>query len=224
MIFQDLHTWNVAQPEALVIQSKLRGQIQIRKLDGVIEKIGAVDTVFDQESNLLIAAACVFSYPDLEVIEQKTASAKAKFPYIPGLHVFREGPVILKALEKLATCPDLILFSGHGIAHPRKIGLASHIGLITDIPSIGCARKKLVGYFQNPGMKQGDYSDLLYDNARVGIAYRSRENIKPIFISPGHLCDVSGAGEIVTRCISRYRMPEPLRAAHKLVGERKREL
>jgi deoxyribonuclease V len=224
MNFQDLHTWNVAQPEAFAIQNKLREQIQICKLDVAIKKICAVDTVFDRETNLLIAVACVFSYPERRAIEQIIVSAKARFPYNPGLNVFREGPVILDALKDITSCPDLLLISGHGIAHPRKIGLASHIGLITNTPSVGCARNLLVGHFDNLGIERGCCADLLYGNVPVGIAYRSRENARPIFISPGHLCDIDGAREIVARSISCYRMPEPLRAARKLAGKRKREL
>ncbi|MFH1701170.1 MAG: endonuclease V [Candidatus Zixiibacteriota bacterium] len=222
MDFQELHAWDVDQPEAIVIQNKLRRQIQIRQLDKVVEKIGGIDIAFDQKSNLLIAGVCVFSYPRLRLIEQKTGSAMASFPYVPGLQAFREGSVVLKAFRELETSPDLIIYSGHGIAHPRKFGLASHMGLITGIPSIGCARKKLVGVFHDPGIRRGSYSDLLYDNVPVGIVYRSREEFNPIFISPGHLCDINGAREIVARCVSRYRMPEPLRAAHRLAGKRKR--
>lgn len=224
MNFRELHTWDVAQHEAIAIQNKLQKQIQIRSLDVKIKNICAVDTIFDNKLNILIAAACVFSYPERKAIEQNISSVEAQFPYIPGLNAFREGPVILDALKNISSSPDLLLLSGHGIAHPRKIGLASHMGLITNTPSIGCARNKLVGEFNDPGVKRGSCSDLIYRNVPVGIVYRSRENTKPIFISPGHLCDISGTLEIIACCLSRYRMPEPLRAARRLVGKRKREL
>jgi deoxyribonuclease V len=222
MEISEIHPWPTGQSQALEIQYRFREQIIIEgSLDG-INLIAGVDTAFDHKTDMLYAGACLYSYPDMIAREKAGASANASFPYVPGLYAFREGPVILKALSRLQTRPDAILFSGHGIAHPRRIGLASHLGLVLDIPSIGCARKKLVGQHNDVGPDEGSSTPLIVDNKEVGCVYRTRHNVKPVFISPGHKCGLQDAVTVVVNCLNGYRIPEPLRAAHRLANRLKR--
>lgn len=218
----ELHPWPNAQNEAVEIQSRLREHIIIESLNIGVKLIAGVDTAFDHTHDMLYAGVCLYSYPDMTECERATASDKASFSYVPGLHAFREGKVILAAMSRLRTKPDLVMFAGHGIAHPRQIGLASHLGLILDIPSIGCARKKLVGQHGELGPESGSSAPLIVDNKEVGRVYRTRENVKPVFISPGHRCNVEDASGIIIGCLRGYRIPEPLRAAHRLANRMKR--
>jgi deoxyribonuclease V len=217
-----LHPWPTGQGEAVKIQHRLRDQITLDGEPGQVALVAGVDTAFDHVANILFAAVCLFRYPDLTECEKATASSPAAFPYVPGLHAFREGPVILKAVSRLKTKPDLIIFAGHGIAHPRHFGIASHLGLILNIPSIGCARKKLVGEYANVGLDRGESAPLFVNNREVGLVYRSRTGVKPIFISPGYRCSIKAANDYILSCIRDYRVPEPLRAAHRLANRVKR--
>jgi deoxyribonuclease V len=222
MEIRQLHPWPTDQNKAIPIQNRFKNKIIIEgALDGVRLVAGA-DTAFNHLTNTLFAAVCLFTYPDLQQVDTAIASAEAKFPYVPGLHVFREGPVILKAFARLETRPDVVIFAGHGTAHPRRFGMAGHLGLILDIPSVGCARKKLVGHHQEFGSEEGESSPLYVENSRAGLVYRSRANVKPIFISPGHKCTPGDAYRLVIDCLRGYRMPEPLRSAHILAGRIKR--
>jgi deoxyribonuclease V len=222
MNIPELHPWPRSQSEALKIQHNLKNRIiAAGSLKGV-KLIAGVDTAFDHIEDMLFAGVCLYNFPELEEIDRATTSAKALFPYIPGLHAFREGPVMLKALSKLNTRPDLIMFSAHGIAHQRGIGLASHLGLFVDIPSVGCARKRLVGQYEEPGPEAGAASPLLIDNCEVGRVYRTRAKVKPVFISPGYRCDIDEAVEIVVKCLCGNRIPEPIQAAHRLANRMKR--
>ena len=222
MQIPDLHPWPKSESEALEIQSRFRDKIITKgRLDGV-KLIAGVDTAFDHNTDTLYAAVSVFNYPEMTEYERVSDSARAFFPYIPGLHAFREGPVILKALSRIRTRPDLIIFAGHGIAHPRHFGLASHLGLILDLPSIGCARKRLSGEYEEVGSEPGANAPLIVNNRESGCVYRSREKVKPIFISPGHRCGITDAVNIVVKCLREYRVPEPVRAAHRLANRIKR--
>lgn len=222
MEIPEIHPWPVDQNEALKIQYRLREKVVIGgSLDGV-KLIAGIDTAFDHTNDILYAAVCIFDFPGLTECERVTASARAVFPYIPGLYSFREGPVIVNALTRLNTRPDLMMIAGHGIAHPRRFGLASHLGLILDIPSIGCARKRLVGQYDEVGPEKDSWSPLIVDNEEVGRVYRTRERVKPLFISPGHRTTVKEAVDYVIRCLGGYRVPEPMRAAHRLANRVKR--
>jgi deoxyribonuclease V len=222
MEIPEIHPWPADENEALKIQYRLRDHVIIGgSLDGV-KLIAGIDTAFDHNNEILFAGVCLYDFPELTEYERVTASAKAVFPYVPGLYSFREGPVILKALMKLNTRPDLMIVAGHGIAHPRRFGLASHLGLILDIPSIGCARKRLVGQHDEVGLGKDSSSPLIVDNEEVGRVYRTREKVKPLFISPGHRSNVDDAVNIVVKCLCGYRVPEPVRAAHRLANRAKR--
>jgi deoxyribonuclease V len=209
-----LHEWPTDKKRALKIQIRFNVRVITERTVQGPNIIAAVDTVFNKDTDYLYASAVIFDFPDLKELESASAKMKANFPYIPGFLSFREGPVILKALVKLKRTPDLIIYRGHGIAHPRFFGLAAHLGVWTDIPSIGCAMEPLVGDFNMPGMKKGSRADVYYRGFEVGCVYRSRTGVKPIFISPGHMCIPNNAAKIISRCLGSYRTPEPLRRAH----------
>nr|MBN2276653.1 endonuclease V [candidate division Zixibacteria bacterium] len=214
MKFQPLHEWPSTPGEAVKIQQQFKSSIILENVLDKIETIAAVDTAYNVVNNRLYAAVVTLKYPDLNDVERAVAEMEAQFPYIPALLAFREGPVILKAISRLKRKPDVIIYAGHGIAHPRSFGMASHIGLFTDIPSIGCARKVLVGEHRMPGRVKGSCSPLSFQDSTVGFVYRTKGEVKPMIISPGHKCDLKNALEIVVNCLSDFRMPEPLRQAH----------
>ncbi|MCK5124726.1 MAG: deoxyribonuclease V [candidate division Zixibacteria bacterium] len=223
MQINELHEWPKSREEAEAIQEEFCDQVQIESLNNKIKLIAGVDTAFNPSTEKLHSAVCLFTYPGLKLCQQSRASMKATFPYIPGLHAFREGPAILKALKRLTKTPDIIIFAGHGIAHTRRFGLACHMGLLLNCPTIGCARKRLAGQYDEVGPDKGDSSELFVQNEQVGFVYRSRQSVKPIFISPGHLCTNDDAVRILISCLCGYRLPEPLRAAHRLANRDKRE-
>ncbi len=168
----------------------------------------------------MIGVAALYLYSGLESIEDGMFVQRAKFPYIPGYLTFREGEAIVNAVKRLKTAPDIILVDGQGIAHPRGIGLASHLGILLGIPSIGCAKSRLVGEFREPGTEKGDWTYIFHEGRKVGAAVRTRANVRPVFVSPGHLVDIPSSVEVVLHCASRYRIPEPLRGADRISRER----
>lgn len=216
------YPWPSNLSEALQLQERLKNKIITEGNLDNIDSIAGVETSYDLDINKVYAGISLYSFPDLENIENATASAEIDFEYKPGLIAFREGPVILKAFSRLINRPDVLIFSAHGIAHPRNIGMASHIGLILNQPTIGCARKRLCGQYSEPGNKCGQSEKLYMHNKEIGLVYRSRDGVNPLFISPGHLCSVSRSSQIVISCLKRYRMPEPLRGAHRAASKEKR--
>jgi deoxyribonuclease V len=160
-----------------------------------------------------VAVACLYSFPSLEHHEDAACSEVVCFPYVPGYLAFREGHAIVSAINRLRTAPDVVLVDGHGIAHPRGIGIASHIGVILGVPTIGCAKSRLVGDFAEPAAKQGSWTYLSLEGAHVGAVLRTRSNAKPVFVSPGHMTDIPSSVEIVMTCAGQYRIPDPLRRA-----------
>jgi deoxyribonuclease V len=206
--------------EAKNMQLKLREKVKIVPLKKKPEFIAGVDAAFTEDK--VIAAACLFKYPELIHMEDAYAALHITFPYIPGLLTFREGPAIMKAISRLSRKPDLVLFDGQGIAHPAGMGLAAHIGVMLNIPSIGCAKSRLVGDYTGPGNRKGQRAELRYHNKIIGTVLRTRDNVKPLFISPGHLIDMRDALEVVLTCVVKYRIPEPLRRADHLSKELKK--
>jgi deoxyribonuclease V len=200
--------------EARKIQISLRPKLKIVPLKKPPRLIAGVDAAFTDKK--VIAAACLYTFPELMPIEDAFATENISFPYIPGLLSFREGPAIIRAIHKLTKKTDLLLCDGQGIAHPAEMGIASHIGILLDIPSIGCAKSRLVGDYKEPGKEKGSFTMLAYHNRTVGTVLRTRENVKPVFVSPGHLSDQKGAVNIVLNCLGRYRLPEPIRRADAL--------
>jgi deoxyribonuclease V len=205
---------NVA--EARRIQEEIRKKVRIEPLKRPPGLVAFLDAAFTDDR--VVAAACLFTYPALEHVEDSVAAARCVFPYVPGYLTFREGPAIVEAVCGLSRRPDLLVFDGQGIAHPRGVGIAAHIGALMDIPSIGCAKSRLAGQYEEPGRRKGRWSRLLIDGRVVGAALRTREGVKPVFVSPGHRIDLRGALRIIMRCVGRYRIPEPLRYADRTVN------
>ncbi len=199
--------------EARKIQETLRKKVKIIPLKKVPNFIAGVDAAFFKDEDKVIGVAALYKYPEMILIEDSFAITKASFPYIPGFLSFREGEAIIEAIKGLKTKPDLILFDGQGIAHPKGMGIATHIGALLDIPTIGCAKSRLVGEYKEPRPKKGDWSPLRYNGKTIGAVLRTKDNVRPLFISPGHKIDLKSSIEIVLGCTSKYRIPEPLRRA-----------
>lgn len=178
----------------------------------------AVDTDYGYAGEFIYAAAAVLTFPSMEEIERSHARAQVRFPYLPGLLFFREGPAIYEALSKLKTEADVIIANGHGTAHPDRCGLASLIGMLFDRPAIGCARKLLAGNHRPVDEAKGSTQPLLMHGKEVGLVYRSKESVKPIYLSPGHKCDLAYTRDVISRSLRGYRLPEPMRVAHLLAN------
>lgn len=213
----NLHSWDLSPAEAARVQTDLRQRLILKWDNRPVNTIGGVDISIKTESAR--AAIVVIRYPDLRSIEAVVAEAPLVFPYIPGLLAFREGPAIVAAWGKLQNKPDMLMFDGQGIAHPRGIGIASQMGLWLERPTIGVAKSRLYGRHQEVGPNRGDRTDLIGKNGTIiGTVLRTRERTNPLYISPGHLIDVEHATEFVLACCTSYRLPEPTRFAHKVAG------
>lgn len=213
------HDWNLKPEEAIALQKVMAAEVitdQPLDLDR-IERVAGVDV--SVKENVSQAAVVVLTYPGLEVIETVQAQAPTPFPYIPGLLSFREGPVLETAFENLQHTPDVFIFDGMGIMHPRRLGIASHMGLWLDRPTIGCGKTRLVGKFEEPGPEKGERSPLYHYGEQLGVVLRTRTNVKPVFISVGHRADLESAVELILRCTPKHRLPEPVRQAHKAAGD-----
>ncbi len=210
-----LHQWPTGADEALALQERLRGSVRLAPLTTPPSRVAGADVAYSAERRRLFAAAAVIALPSLEVIEVCRAERGEEFPYVPGLFAFRELPALLDALAGLTTPPDAVLFDGHGLAHPRRFGLASHAGLWLQVPTIGCAKCVLTGRFLMPADERGAVTLLAIADDVVGAAVRTRPGTMPVFVSPGHLVDVESAVRVVLAATGRYRTPEPLRAAHR---------
>ena len=216
MKYRTLHKWNVSPREAKEIQNRLEKSLILKSFRGKIRSVAGVDVSFPGDKQAK-CAIIVLSYPELETIEVVKTISKISFPYIPTLLTFREGPPILSAFKKLRYRPDVVLFDGQGIAHPRIMGEAAHLGILLNIPTIGCAKSRLYGSCREPGKVRGSRT-CLKDSKRktVGAALRTRAGIKPIFISCGHKMDLETAIEITLNSSPKFRIPEPLRMAHSI--------
>ena len=215
-----LHEWNLTPDEAARVQKELRDRLVLAWDGRPVETIGGVDISIKTDSAR--AAIVIIRYPDLTPIEAVTADAPLVFPYIPGLLSFREGPAALAAWDKLQDKPDLLMFDGQGIAHPRGIGIAAQMGLWLERPTFGVAKSRLFGRHEEVGLARGDRADLLDKQGNViGTVLRSKEKTNPLYISPGHLIDVEHATQFVLNCLAGYRLPEPTRWAHKVAGGEK---
>ncbi len=207
--------------EARDFQEQLRKKVRIVPFRKEPRYIAGVDAAFSDKE--VFAAACLYRYPDLTLVEQAHAIQKLAFPYGPGFLSFREGPAIIEAIGKLKTKPDLILVDGQGIAHPRGIGIASHIGVLLGIPSIGCAKTRLIGDAIEPARRKRSWSPLLFERKTVGAVLRTRDSVKPLFISPGHKVDLESSIRVVLHCTGRFRIPEPIRCADMLSKKLKQQ-
>ncbi|MBN2183369.1 MAG: deoxyribonuclease V [Sedimentisphaerales bacterium] len=221
MKIKRLHNWNLSYKEAVELQRRLAGQVRHTKLEKRPKIVAGLDCAFSKDGKKIIAAVVVLRLPELEVIETANAAENVKFPYIPGLLSFREAPVCISAVEKIKNLPDLFIIDGQGIAHPRRLGLAAHLGLFFDMPTIGCAKSRLTGSFEEPQSEKGAYTWLEDGEEIIGAVVRTRTNVKPVFISVGHQCRLDSAINITFECTTRYRLPEPTRLAHQFVSKLK---
>lgn len=217
-VIQNLHNWHLSPSQARDLQLELAGKIRLRPLKKTPRFAAGLDCSLDKRRGLIFAAAVVFSYPQLKLVETADARLPLEFPYVPGLLSFREAPVCLKAIGKVKTPVDLWLIDGQGIAHPRRLGLASHLGLFLNTPTIGCAKSRLIGTFEAVETEKGCCSDLYDKTEKIGTVVRTRSNVKPLFVSPGHLCSIDDAVRLALACTTKYRLPEPTRIAHQTVS------
>ena len=224
MHLRNLHAWDVTPMEAIALQKSLSSQIQYEMpLDWAgIRTVAGVDvsvkTNPDTQQVMSHAAVVVMSFPELQVLEVATALMPTPFPYIPGLLSFREGPVLVQAFAALQQAPDVLIFDGMGRAHPRRIGIASHMGLWLDKPTIGCGKTHLLGTFAPMPEERGGASPLIDKGEVIGVVLRTRANVKPVYISVGHRADLATAVDLILRCTTKYRLPDPIRAAHNAAG------
>ena len=218
MDIPDLHGWEVSSGEAIEIQRRLKEKVVLERIKREIRYIAGLDVSYAKGSRTIWGGVVVLDFPSLCQVEQRWAQSAVSFPYIPGLLSFREIPVLIDALGKLEVDPDLIFCDGQGMAHPRGLGLASHLGVLLRKPTLGCAKSRLVGEFDSVGEKRGDYSHLRYQTSVVGAVVRTRSGVKPVFISPGHGIVLEDCIRMVIETSSQYRIPEPTRHAHLLVN------
>ncbi len=210
-----LHPWKVSFEEAIQIQEALKSRIVLKKTFSKVETIGGADVAYSKSENLLFGAIVVLSFPDMEILGTATCDGKTPFPYIPTLLSFREGPILIKTFQKLKIKPDVMVYDGQGIAHPRRMGLASHMGLWLDLPSIGCAKTPLLDEFVPPGPSRGSFEWIRREGKKVGAVLRTKEKVKPLFVSPGHRIDLSTSIHLILESCKGFRIPEPLRKAHQ---------
>ncbi len=223
MEIQKIHEWNLLPQAAIEVQKQLAYEV-IRQdvFDAPVKTVAGIDLGFDLKNDTCRAVVVVLTFPELELIESSEAILPVQFPYVPGLLSFRETPIAVKALEKLTVAPDLILCDGQGIAHPRRFGIACHIGLITNIPAIGVAKSLLVGKYESLGLVRGSVSPLIHQNEEVGVALRTKDNVQPVYVSVGHKISLETATDFVLRCTTKYRLPETTRLADKMASYRKK--
>jgi deoxyribonuclease V len=219
-----LHPWDLDFQKARTVQERLSGRIALRPFSlSRLEHVAGSDVAVSKKLDLLVAAVVVMTFPGLEVVETRTAAIQPPFPYVPGYLSFRELPALALCLARVGTPFQAMLCDGQGIAHPRRFGLAAHAGLALGVPTVGCAKSRLVGEHKRVGERRGDFARLMMDGRQVGSVLRTRDRVNPLFVSPGHLIDHPGSRRITLACLTRYRLPEPTRLAHIAAGEAKRK-
>jgi deoxyribonuclease V len=213
----DLHPWHLSPDEACALQEGLRPRVVIRPLPEGLRLIAGTGCVSPNRRSV-VAAVVVLSLPDLETVGEAHARAEASFPYLPGLLAFREAPALIRALDSLPLWPDVLLCHAHGLAHPRRFGLACHLGVLLDMPAVGCAKSLLVGSHEPLPLARGARADVVDAGEVVGSAFRTRSGVAPVYVSVGHRADLLTAGRLVLDCSPTFRIPEPLRRAHQLAA------
>lgn len=208
------HRWDLSPAEAVALQRELADAIDIESTLSTPTLAAGCDVGYDAQSNRLIAAIVVCRAPALDVVDRSAVARFATFPYLPGLLSFREAPVVLDAFEQLRVQPEMMIVDGQGTAHPRRFGLACHLGWLLDLPTIGCAKSRLTGSFREPGRARGCRARLLDKGETIGYALRTRADVRTVFVSPGHRCDLASAIRVILAATRGFRLPEPTRQAH----------
>lgn len=212
------HPWVKTVTEARIIQEQLRTKVITKDCLGKVKYVAGVDIGFEDNYAISKAAVAVLSFPELELVESAIARMPTAFPYVPGYLSFREIPAILAVLPQLKITPDLILCDGQGLAHPRRLGLACHLGVLLDLPTIGVAKSLFIGKHEELPTEKGSWVELIDKNETIGVVLRSRANVKPIYVSVGHKISLPTAIDYVTNCLTKYRLPETTRWADKLAS------
>ena len=213
-----MHSWDLTPQQAIALQQELRLRVVTQDKFGPIRTIAGVDVGFEEQGGITRAAVAVLSFPSLELVASAIARQPTRLPYIPGLLSFREVPAVLEALQNLEKQPDMLFCDGQGYAHPRRFGIACHLGLLTDIPSIGIGKRRLVGTHQEVGTERGNQQYLYQQNEIIGVVLRNRTGVKPVYVSSGHRVSLESAVQWVEAATTRYRLPEPIRKAHRLAS------
>jgi len=213
-----MHYDTLTIPEATRLQRLLREKLVIQPRDLPVHIIGGADISFNRFSPTVYAGIVLLRFPDLQPLTYSLVKKDVHFPYIPGYLAFREVPALMEAWAQLPQKPDVLVVDGHGIAHPRRMGIAAHFGALSGQASIGCAKKLLFGTYAEPGMERGAHTPLLHQEEVIGSVLRTKAHVKPVFVSPGHLMDVGGSLSLIMQCTGRYRLPEPTRLAHNVVN------
>jgi|SRR5882757_1889482 len=216
---------NISIPQATQVQNELRTEVDIGERELHISTIGGADISLNLYSSTIYAGIIILSFPRSLPVAYSLVKAETHFPYVPGFLAFREVPALVKVWEQLQTKPDVLVVDGHGIAHPRRMGIAAHFGTLTGQPSIGCAKNILFGKYEEPSLLYGAYSPIYDKQEQIGYAFRSKAKTAPVFISPGNLIGMQNSLQVIQQCTGKYRIPEPTRLAHELVNKfRKGEL
>ncbi|MCS7045336.1 MAG: deoxyribonuclease V [Gemmataceae bacterium] len=218
-----LHSWELTPKEAVALQHRLAGEVDTAAPLRRWRLVAGADVSYHRYAPLCYAAVVVLRAEDLEVVETQHAVGASSFPYVPGLLSFREAPVVLQAFARLQARPDVVMCDGQGLAHPRRFGLACHLGLWLNVPCLGCAKSRLIGTYREPGRAAGATTPLRDRGEIIGSVVRTKTGVKPLFVSPGHRIDLASAVEVVLRCCRGYRLPEPTRQAHRAVNELRRK-
>jgi deoxyribonuclease V len=213
-----VHAWPTDVATARDIQESLRSQVIHEDSFEPVNHVAGIDVGFEDQGLITRAAVVVLEFPGLEMYEQAVSRTAMRFPYVPGYHSFRELPAVLQALERLACKPDLLLCDGQGLAHPRRFGLACHLGVLTDMPSIGVAKSRLIGTHDVLPAEKGQWVPLLDKGETIGAVVRTRTNVSPLYVSIGHRISLATAVDYVLRCTTRFRLPETTRLAHRLAS------
>jgi len=216
------HRWNLTPTQAIALQKKLAEGVLHVPLASPPRLVAGADAAFTLDGTRLIAGWVVWDLSEAKVVEQAMATRPLTFPYVPGLLSFREAPALLAAARKLRTEPDVLMLDGQGLAHPRRFGLACHVGILLDRPTLGCAKSLLCGEHAEPGLRVGSARPILHNGETVGVALRTQRGVKPVYISVGHRITLEDAVRVALDCGTRYRLPEPTRLAHQLVTAARR--
>jgi deoxyribonuclease V len=217
------HRWSVTPRQAIEIQRRLAPRVRRTPLTRPVRLVAGLDMAFSPDGGQCIAGVVLWDLQDRTVVEEHVITRPVRFPYVPGLLSFREAPAVIAALRKLRHGPDCLMCDGHGLAHPRRFGIASHVGVLVDVPTIGCAKSRLTGEHREPAVRRGSSVTLRDGGEPIGTVLRTRDGVKPVYVSIGHRIDLPGAERVVLACAVGYRIPEPTRLADQLVARAKRE-